>query len=217
MRKKLNRKKLIVVFFIYLVSIISLSVVYAALSTTLRISGSSEVVGSSWNITLKESDLWFIPDDFILPFDNFNVNGGSIAVGDGKIISKPTISGTNLNNYSVSVTKPGDAAVLYYDVINNGTIPAVLNDIVYSELSFGMANSSDIEWVQQNVIPYVGDFVAFPASPGLEIGEVLCPGQTMAIIVGIEMPSDVTSLPTDAVTISNINTTIEFVQGDLSL
>ena len=49
-RKKCNVK--LVYVLLILVSILGLSIVYAALSSTLNISGASEIKESSWNITL---------------------------------------------------------------------------------------------------------------------------------------------------------------------
>lgn len=211
--KCIDRKKLMFVFLLVFVSIITLSIVYAALNTTLNISGSSEVTASSWNITLKESDLSFIPENVR---DMWIINGNSIILGDGQIISKPVLNGTRIENYSVAVSKPGDGAGFYYDITNNGTIPAVLNKITYSDMSYSASDSSDIDWVKSNLRIYNGYFVE-TSEDIFEEGDVLCPGQTEFIIVGTEILSNVTSIPTSSVTISGINTTLEFVQGDLSL
>lgn len=213
MRKRMDRKKLILIFSIFFVSVISLSIVYAALSTTLNISGSSEVVASSWNITLKENDLSFVPESVR---DIFIINGNSVILGGGTINNKPTINGTRLETFSVSVSKPGDAAALYYDITNNGTIPAILSKIVYSDFSYSASNPNDIEWVKSNLRIYNGNFVEI-SEDIFEEGDVLCPGQTELILVGAEISLDVTNIPTGSVTISGINTTLEFVQGDLSL
>ena len=216
MRKRIDRKKLILIFSIFFVSVISLSVVYAALSTTLRISGSSEVVSSSWKITIQESDGWFLDEAFKTVF---NMDGNFVKLGYGNCIKKGTIVGTSINDYAVSVTVPGDAAAFYYDVINQGNIPAILTDINYSEFEVVSENNNanDVALVSEFVHPISGMFVNFELSPTLNIGDVLCPGDKRAIAVGVETNVDATAVPSSKVYINNINSEIIFTQGDLSL
>ena len=48
-----DRKTLYLILSVVLVSVFSLTIVYAALSVTLNITGNSEVVASSWDIHLE--------------------------------------------------------------------------------------------------------------------------------------------------------------------
>ena len=92
-----SRKTLYVVFGIVLVSIFSLTIVYAALSTVLKISGNAEVIASSWNIYL----------------DNVELMSGSCSSNMPVVVDKTTIS------FSTTLKNPGDYYVFTVDVINS--------------------------------------------------------------------------------------------------
>ena len=81
-----DRKALYMILGILLVSISSLTIVYAALSVTLNIVGNAEVVSSSWDIHL----------------DNVKVTSGSVSG------TAPTITGGTTATFSTTLTTPGD-------------------------------------------------------------------------------------------------------------
>ena len=90
-----------------IISVFTLTIAYAVLSTTLNITGSAEISGSSWNITVNKYD-------FSSDFTEDEINDGwkyyynGFAVGDAELIKEPTISGTTISNMQISFTKPGD-------------------------------------------------------------------------------------------------------------
>ena len=69
----IDRKTLYMILSIVLISIFSLTIVYAALSVTLNIQGNAEVVASTWDIHL----------------DNVKVTSGSVT-GNTPSITSPT-------------------------------------------------------------------------------------------------------------------------------
>lgn len=69
-----DRKTLYMILGIVLLSVFSLTIVYAALSVTLNITGNAEVVASNWDIHL----------------DNINVKNGSVDGNDPAITNKTT-------------------------------------------------------------------------------------------------------------------------------
>ena len=102
-----NRKVLYTVLGIVMVSVLTLTVVYAALSTTLNINGNAEVTAASWDIYL----------------DNVVLNSSSATTTEPTIIDKTTAS------FSTTLTKPGDFYEFTIDVVNNGSIDAMINNI----------------------------------------------------------------------------------------
>ena len=102
-----DRKTLYIILSIVLISIFSLTIVYAALSVTLNITGSTEVTASNWNIHLA----------------NPEVKSGSVNS------NVPTISGNNLS-FSVNLATPGDYYEFTVDVVNGGSIDAMIDSVV---------------------------------------------------------------------------------------
>ena len=102
-----KRKTLYLSLGIMLISVLSLTVVYAALSQVLNISGSTEIAASNWDIYL----------------DNAIVRTGSVSA------NAPSISGNNLS-FTANLLKPGDYYDFSVDVVNDGTIDAMIDSIV---------------------------------------------------------------------------------------
>ena len=104
-----NRKILYIIFGILLASVFTLTVVYAALSTVLTINGQAEVTSASWDIY----------------FDNIKVNEGSV-----EATKSPTKIDSKTINFIVGLKEPGDYYKFTVDVVNNGTIDAMIDSVV---------------------------------------------------------------------------------------
>ena len=102
-----DRKILYMVLGIILVSVFSLTMVYAALSVTLNIIGSADVVSASWDIKLA----------------NPRVTDGSVTT------DAPTISGNTLT-FNTTLSIPGDYYEFTVDVVNNGEIDAMIDSVI---------------------------------------------------------------------------------------
>lgn len=98
---KKNYKKIVLAALVLLIALTGIG--YAALSTTLNISGTTTAKSNSWNIA----------------FTNVANEAGVTAK------TKPTISGTSLT-YAVDLTQPGQSYEFTVDVKNSGTLPAKL-------------------------------------------------------------------------------------------
>ena len=104
MKKKSNRKFVLLVLALLLLTI---TVGYATLSTTLEIKGTSKINNAAWNVH----------------FANLNVTEGSVAAT--KVASIDTT--TTTIDYDVNLTKPGDFYEFTVDVTNTGSINAKLS------------------------------------------------------------------------------------------
>ncbi len=91
-----------------IVAVLGLTVAFAALSQTLTINGTASVNAASWDVH----------------FENLTTE----TKGDAKILSEPTIkeNSTTIEEFKITLTKPGDSVTLNYDVANNGTIDAAM-------------------------------------------------------------------------------------------
>ena len=103
-----DRKTLYLVLCIAVVSVFTLSIAYAAMSTVLEIHGNSEVVASSWNIHLE----------------NVKVKSGSVSA------NAPSISGTSSVGFDVELNMPGEFYEFTVDVVNEGSIDAMIDSVV---------------------------------------------------------------------------------------
>ena len=97
---------------ILIISIVTLTVAYAALSETLSIQGSAKVNASNWNIKLENST------------SQTNSKTGTATY------TTPVVNGTTIS-YSVGLTKPSDSATLYFDVLNNGDIGIISRIVLH--------------------------------------------------------------------------------------
>lgn len=102
-----NRKSLYLILTAIIISVFTLSIVYAILSVTLNITGAAEVVASNWDIHLE----------------NVKVKSGSVSS------DIPVISGNNLS-FSASLAIPGDYYEFGVDVVNSGNIDAMIDSVI---------------------------------------------------------------------------------------
>lgn len=103
-----SRKNLSLTLIIMAISILSLTVVYAALSVTLNITGSTEIAASNWDIHLE----------------NPIVRTGSVSA------NAPSISGNNNLSFTANLKTPGDYYEFSVDVVNDGTVDAMIDSVV---------------------------------------------------------------------------------------
>ena len=103
-----DRKALYMILSIVLISIFSLTIVYAALSVTLNIQGSAKVASAEWDIHL----------------DNAKVTNGSVSD------SIPTISSDGKTaTFSTTLNMPGDFYEFTIDAVNDGSIDAMIDSV----------------------------------------------------------------------------------------
>ena len=105
MKKKSNRKFVLLVLALLLFTI---TVGYAALSTTLNINGTSKINNATWDVH----------------FANLEVTSGSVSATKAATID----SGKTAIDYNVELIKPGDFYEFTVDVTNTGTIDAKLGE-----------------------------------------------------------------------------------------
>ena len=108
MQRIKERKKLYFILIILLVLVASLSIAYSVLSVTLNITGSAEVKNASWDIR----------------FENIKVTKGSVPP-----TKKPTIKSPTEIEFDVTLNKPGDFYEFTVDLVNKGSIDAMIDSI----------------------------------------------------------------------------------------
>ena len=109
-----TRKLKIISLCALLVAVLGLTVAFAALSQTLTINGSAAVDAASWDIHFEKT------------------SGKETEVKGAATFTEPTLSGTTIENFSATLTKPGDSVTYYFDIVNNGTVDAVVSSYNFS-------------------------------------------------------------------------------------
>lgn len=128
MEKGRGTKALVVVTL--LVSVLALSIAYAAYSATLLISGT---------VTAKKSsDAWNV---------HFESTDGSTTLtptlgGNAKVTSSATLTETKISDFEITFYAPGDSISYDFEVKNTGSVDATLNKITLGSLSCSRATGT---------------------------------------------------------------------------
>ena len=156
---------------------------YAALNTTLTINGTSTIEKNIWDVH----------------FENLKVKEGSI-----EAIVEPTLSsGTIISNFQLSLNKPGDFYEFTIDVVNDGTLDAMISSI---------EKTPDLTENQKKYINYIIEY---------DNGEQIIPNQLIKIQefvrvkVRVEYKKDISveELPTETDNLS-LGFKINYVQSE---
>lgn len=98
---------------VLIVGLVSMTVAYAALSTTLTISSSAKVAASKWDIQITGWKQVTVP----------NLNGGT---SEATVKASPSVTATAVTGIEVTFNKPGDAVQFTFNIENKGDIDAKL-------------------------------------------------------------------------------------------
>ena len=185
MNKRINfnikdRKVLYGILCIVLISVFTLTIAYAALNAVLTISGNAQVTASNWDIHME----------------NPKVTNGSATT------TVPSINGNNLT-FSTTLNMPGDYYEFTVDVVNGGSIEAMIDSVVKTpELTTAQAKYLKYEITYQN-------------GESINTKQNIAAGATTPIKVRLEYRNDLSAsdLPTTADTLS-LSLTLVYVQSD---
>ena len=195
---KNNRKVLYgLVALALLLSVVGISIGFAAMSQELKIEGTAEVVPASWSILFKD------------------LSQKTVA-GDGQELDDPTLTATIIKDFDVRLTKPGDSVSYTFKVANDGTIDAKLSDIqfgtpTYTGTATGEAKTSDESIVASNLV-FTLKYLDGTTESDLSVGDTLAHDtyRTLKLTVAYDESAD--ELPTAAVEIEGLSVTLTYVQ-----
>ena len=178
MRKK-NKKYTLIILLLLLVCV---SIGYAALTTTLNINGNTNIEKASWDIH----------------FENLQVTDGSVSASvDASIDSTKTFI-----DYTILLQEPGDFYEFTVDMVNSGTIDAMISEVLKQGVS------SD----QEKYIEYSATY-----SDGIELEEkdYLKSGERQNIKVRVKYREDINTsdLPTEE-NVLTLKFSITYIQAD---
>lgn len=176
-----RKKVLYIILAILIISISSLTLVYAALSVTLNIVGTADISAASWDVHL----------------DNVNVNTQSVSG------TAPTITGGTTATFSTKLDVPGDFYEFTIDVINDGTIDAMIESIV---------KTPTLTTAQAKYLTYE---IEYQNGESINTRQLVEKNSFVRLKVRIEFRKDVTAdvLPSTAETL-NLSFTVVYTQSD---
>ena len=209
-----TRKIKIISLCALLVAVLGLTVAFASLSQTLTIKGSAAVNAASWDIHFEKT------------------SGKETEVKGAATFTEPTLSGTTIENFSATLTKPGDSVTYYFDIVNKGTIDAVVssydfplairecvnNNNAYSYCmnfdfnSDNYINGADYMTYQTMFISGLRDA---DTDNGIGAKDVIKAGETKHMKLFFEYKDTATELPKNNLTLTSKNPiTITYEQKD---
>ena len=176
-----NRKILYMLLAIALISISTLTIVYAALSVTLNITGTADISAASWDVHL----------------DNVKLNSKSVTA------TAPTITNGTTATFSTSLTTPGDFYEFTIDVVNNGSIDAMID---------GVTKTPTLTTAQAKYLNYI---IEYQNGESINTKQLVSKNSFVRLKVRVEFRKDITAsdLPTTSETL-NLSFTVNYVQSD---
>ena len=175
-------KKKNIIYTFVLVLFLLISIGYAALNSTLNINGKSNISKNTWDVH----------------FDNIVVKDSSV-----EAIKLPTIENNTTVNFEVLLDKPGDFYEFTVDVVNNGTIDAMIESIT---------KTPNLTETQQKYLNYI---IEYQNGEQITTKQLVEKDDFVRLKVRVEYKSDITAsdLPSLAETL-NLSFTVNYTQGD---
>ena len=191
----MNKKTVIIILS---VMILGLSIGYAALSSSLNITGSAKLgaTADSWNIHFE--------------------NAKCEKDGYGKAGNIEIKNKTSLEISGVEFNAPGDMVLCTFDIVNDGTIDAKVTSITHPDKNkftytgSGSNKTTDEEIVKNGISTTIDNLQGLMYYDGksepteIKLGDELKSGETKGAVVFILLDEAMTKLPTNEVTVSNI-------------
>ena len=188
----MRRRKNNHLFILLLLVVIGLGIGYAFLSQDLTINGTGKVTANNWNIY----------------FDNLVFNSGNVdlSTGDSAAVINPTTL-TDVT-YTITLQKPGDFYEFTVDVVNDGSIDAMIGSV--------SNKLGGVEIDATHPLPnYLNYSVTYSDGIAIAPNHLLEHGENETYKVRLEYRKDITAndLPSTNQTLT-INFSVEYVQAD---
>ena len=173
------------VIFILIIVLLLIGVGYAYLTTSLNINGSADVIGANWNVH----------------FDNIQFDDESLCSFD--IFPEIGVSGTDIS-YEVTLEEPGNYIKFDVDVVNEGSVDAMIGSI----------NSTIDNQPISNLPDYLFYSITYPDGEEVGTNYLLEAGKSLTYTFLLKYRDDIepSQLPTNNYA-HNIHINIDFLQA----
>lgn len=218
LNSRYNKKFLIICLVGVIVALCGLTIAYAALSSTLTISGSSDVTAATWNVYIENASFATsipstatqtsssLPNAKVIQLASSTAGSGGQGGSDSCTSGTDCInsfSGTTGSFYTAALSQPGDFKAIQFDVVNGGTLDAELGS---TPILSGLTTEQDV---------YLNYYVIYSTGSSVLVGDELAAGETVSMIVVIEYDKDITSsqLPTTDQSLS-LSFSLNYIQAN---
>ena len=169
-------------FILLLILLICISIGYAVLNSTLTINGKSNISKNTWD----------------LYFDNIRIKDGSV-----EAVEMPVIENATAVKFKINLNKPGDYFEFTFDVVNNGSIDAMIDSII-KEL--------ELTAEQEKYLNYT---INYDNGEEIKKNDLLYKNTSKRLKVLIEYKKEINAsdLPINA-EILNLGFTLNYIQSD---
>ena len=177
--KKTKRRLSVIVLLLLLMSV---TIGYSALSSSLNITGTSKISNAKWDVH----------------FADVSVTTGSVTA-----TTAPTIDATGLNiTYAVNLTTPGDFYEFTIDVVNNGSIDAMIDSVTKTPT------------LSETQAKYLNYIVEYQNGESINTKQLVEANSFVRLKVKVEFRKDLVAsdLPTSTETL-NLAFTVNYVQA----
>ena len=178
-----QRKKGTIFYAIFLILFLLLTIGYAALQNNSKINGTAQISSNTWDIH----------------FDNIVVNTDSVAVGANDTAATIDPQNNQKVDFEVTLSVPGDFYEFTVDVVNAGTLDAMIETIT--------KNLKVDNVVVQELPNYLNFSITYEDGGEVIENQLLAKNTTETLLVRIEFKKDIDELPSAA----TISTSIETV------
>ncbi len=193
-----KKEKYLIVFVLLLL----LGIGYAALNSTLNIIGISNIAKSNWdvhfaNITLKNDSVEI--DKSIYP--------------DAQAATIDVLDPTKLS-YNVLLSEPGDFYEFTVDVVNDGSIDAMISSI---ESKIRIGNGEETLLTNETLPEYMLYSVTYSNGTEIDLPHELKPKEKDTLLVRVEFKKDITNAQFEEAVgkLLNFKLNIDYVQSNL--
>ncbi|MBR4618256.1 MAG: hypothetical protein IKO49_03025 [Bacilli bacterium] len=174
---------------ILVVGLVTMTVVYATLSTTLTISNSATVAATKWDIHFEN-----LAQEAITGSNTAEVKTPAAIETDT----------TKISGLSVEFKKPGDFVTYTVNVKNAGDIPAKLTTYTPGTPTCSTNTSfcSNVEYT-----------ITYSDGTAIKVGDTIASKASKTLKVTIKLKANITSMPAADVPVTNLGLTLIYTQA----
>ena len=133
-----HRKKRQSYVLLLIVLLMGIGVGYALLTKTFNIIGSTTLAHSTWDIH----------------FENVQITSGSVTLSEGDSAAAIDSNDNTLVNYAVTLNLPGDYYEFTVDVVNEGTINAMVGEVLSKYNNVVISNENPLPDYLNYIVTY---------------------------------------------------------------
>lgn len=193
----MEKKRLInlIVLVGLIIGVVGITVVFAAIQSTLNITGTAVMQTASWEVK----------------FANLSE---PILTGSASVTTPPTLSNTSIGTFNAIITKPGDSVAYTFDVTNTGSINAVIGTYVKAATPTCTGVSATLAVEDAAIVCGALTYTLKYTTGGVAVAQndTLTAGQTKNMTLTLSYGGE--SLPSDDVNITDLNITMIYVEDN---